>query len=98
MPRPARLVLPGLPHHITQRGNSRTRTFFGADDYRRYLDLLRASCRKTRTSVWAWCLMPNHVHLILAPADEDGLRATLAPVHTRYAGEINRREDRCGHL
>jgi putative transposase len=98
MPRSPRLVLPGLPHHITQRGNSRIRTFFGADDYRRYLDLLRGSCRKAGTSVWAWCLMPNHVHLILAPAGEDGLRATRAPVHTRYAGEINRREDRCGHL
>jgi putative transposase len=98
MPRPARLVLPGLPHHVTQRGNGRARTFFGADDYRRYLDLLRASCRKAGTAVWAWCLMPNHVHLILVPAGEDGLRATLAPLHARYAGEINRREGGCGHL
>jgi putative transposase len=98
MPRPARLVLPGLPHHVTQRGNGRDRTFFGADDYRLYLGLLRGACRKTRTAVWAWCLMPNHVHLILAPPGEDGLRATLAPLHTRYALEINRREGRCGHL
>ena len=98
MPRPARLVLPGLPHHVTQRGNGRDRTFFGTDDYRLYLGLLRGACRKTRTAVWAWCLMPNHVHLILAPAGEDGLRSTLAPLHTRYAQEINRREGRCGHL
>jgi putative transposase len=98
MPRPARLVLPGLPHHVTQRGNGRDRTFFGADDYRLYLGLLRGACRKTGTAVWAWCLMPNHVHLILAPVGEDGLRATLAPLHTRYAQEINRREGRCGHL
>ena len=98
MPRPARLVLPGLPHHVTQRGNARDRTFFGPDDYRLYLGLLRGACRKSGTAVWAWCLMPNHVHLILVPAGEDGLRATLAPLHTRYAQEINRREGRCGHL
>jgi putative transposase len=98
MPRPARLVLPGIPHHVTQRGNGRQRIFFGDDDYAFYLSLLRHFCRKNGTAVWAWCLMPNHVHVILVPAKEDGLRATLAPAHTRYAVEINRREGRCGHL
>jgi len=98
MPRPARLVLPGLPHHVTQRGNGRQRIFFAQGDYALYRDLLRHYCRKSRTAVWAWCLMPNHVHLILVPAHEDGLRATLAPAHTRYAVEVNRRHGRCGHL
>lgn len=84
MPRAARLVLPGLPHHVTQRGNRRQPTFFGDDDYLLYLALLRHGCRKAGTTVWAWCLMPNHVHLILVPADTDGLRAALAPAHTRY--------------
>ncbi len=98
MPRPARQVLPGLPHHATQRGNSRQRVFFVDGDHAFYLSLLRHFCLKSGTAVWAWCLMPNHVHLILVPAREDGLRATLAPAHTRYAVEINRREGRCGHL
>jgi putative transposase len=98
MPRPARQVLPLLPHHVTQRGNGRQRIFFGDEDYAIYVSLLRHYCGKSATSVWAWCLMPNHVHLILVPAGEDGLRATLAPAHTRYAVEINRRYGRCGHL
>jgi putative transposase len=98
MPRPPRQVLPGLPHHVTQRGNGRRRVFFGDDDHEFYLSLLRHYGRKSGTAVWAWCLMPNHVHLILAPANPDGLRATLAPAHTRYAAEINRRRGGCGHL
>jgi putative transposase len=98
MPRPARQVLPGIPHHVTQRGNCRQRVFFGDDDHAAYLSLLRHFCRKSGTSVWAWCLMPNHVHLILVPAHEDGLRAALAPAHTRYAIEINRRQGWCGHF
>jgi len=98
MPRAARLVLPGIPHHVTQRGNRKERVFFGDDDYSSYLSLLRHGCRKSGTAVWAWCLMPNHVHLILVPAGEDGLRSALAPAHTRYAMEINRREGWRGHL
>lgn len=98
MPRSARLVLPGIPHHITQRGNRRLPTFLGDADYALYLRLLHHWCRKNGTGVWAWCLMPNHVHLVLVPVDEDGLRATLAPVHTRYTWEINQREGWRGHL
>lgn len=98
MSRAARLVLPGLPHHVTQRGNDRRKTFFSDPDYALYLSLLRYACGRSGTTVWAWCLMPNHVHLILVPGDEDGLRRTLAPTHTRYAAEINRRGGRCGHL
>jgi putative transposase len=98
MPRAARLVLPGIPHHVTQRGNRKERVFFSESDYASYLSLLRHGCRKAGTEVWAWCLMPNHVHLILVPAREDGLRSALAPAHTRYAMEINRREGWRGHL
>ena len=98
MPRAARTVLPGVPHHVTQRGNRRQPTFFSDADYALYLGLLRYWCGKARTPVWAWCLMPNHVHLVLVPADADGLRAALAPAHRRYTWEINRREDWRGHL
>lgn len=98
MPRSARLVLPGTPHHVTQRGNRRATTFFGDSDFELYLSLLRHGCAKSGTAVWAWCLMPNHVHLILVPANADGLRAALAPAHAVYAAEINRREGWQGHL
>jgi putative transposase len=98
MPRAARLVLPGIPHHVKQRGNRRQPTFFSDADYQLYIGLLRHWSAKSGTRVWAWCLMPNHVHLILVPADADGLRATLAPAHRLYTGEINRRQGWHGHL
>ena len=98
MARLARLVVPGLPHHVTQRGNGRARTFFDDDDYALYRDLLAQACREADVEVWAWCLMPNHVHLILVPADEDGLRQALAGTHRRYAGIIHARRKRTGHF
>jgi putative transposase len=98
MARLARFVVPGLPHHVTQRGNGRARTFFIDADYAFYRDLLAASCRAAGVEIWSWVLMPNHVHLILNPADEDGIRRALAPVHRRYAGTIHARLRRTGHF
>jgi putative transposase len=98
MPRAARLVLPGIAHHVTQRGNRRQPTFFSDADYELYLRLIRHWCRKSGTSVWAWCLMPNHVHLVLVPTHEDGLRAALAPAHRSYTWEVNLRQGWRGHL
>jgi putative transposase len=91
MARLARIVVPGVPHHVTQRGNGRARTFFGDADYHLYRDLLAENCAAADVEVLAWVLMPNHVHLILVPADEDGLRRALAPTHRRYAGHVHAR-------
>jgi len=96
MPRPARLVLPGIPHHVTQRGARREPTFFSEADYARYVALLRHGCAKAGTAIWAWCLMPNHVHLLLVPSRADGLAAALGPAHRRYGWEINQRQGWCG--
>ena len=98
MSRIARAVIPGIPHHVTQRGNRRLETFFSDDDYRLYIDLLAESCQRSGTEIWGYCLMPNHVHLIMVPADADGLRASLGEAHRRYARAINQREDWRGHL
>ena len=98
MARLARAVFPGLPHHVTQRGNGRAQTFFADEDYALYRDLLRDHCRAAGVAIWSWVLMPNHVHLILVPQDADGLRRALAPVHRRYAGAIHARERRTGHF
>jgi len=98
MARLARVVVPGIAHHVTQRGNGRARTFFGDGDYALYRDLLAEHCRKADVDVWAWCLMPNHVHLILVPSDADGLRRALAGAHRRYAGIIHARRRRTGHF
>ncbi len=98
MARLARVVVPGHPHHVTQRGNGRARTFFGDEDYALYRDLLASHCRAAEVEIWAWCLMPNHVHLILVPSDPDGLRRALSRVHRAYAGVIQARRKRTGHF
>jgi putative transposase len=98
MARLARVVIPGHPHHVTQRGNGRARTFFEDGDYALYRDLLAANCKAAGVEVWAWCLMPNHVHLILVPSDPDGLRRALARVHRSYAGIVQARRKRTGHF
>src|SRR5271155_1682755 len=98
MARLARAVFPGVAHHVTQRGNGRARTFFCDDDYRLYRDLLTEHAAAADVAVWAWVLMPNHVHLILVPSDEDGLRRALASTHRRYAGHVHARDKRTGHF
>ena len=98
MARIARLVVPGLPHHVTQRGNGRNRTFFQDSDYRLYLDLFAEAAARARLEVWAYCLMPNHVHAIVVPANEDGLRRGFAELHRRYTSFVNARARRTGHL
>ena len=98
MARLARAVVPDVPHHVTQRGNRRQPTFFNADDYGLYRDLIAESCRAAGVSVWAYCLMPNHVHLILTPSDPDGLRAALGEAHRRYSRHVNFREGWRGYL
>jgi putative transposase len=98
MTRLARVVVPGVPHHVTQRGNRREQVFFGEDDYRAYLQLIAAAARSSGAEVWAYCLMPNHVHFIMTPAHEDGLRATFAEAHRRYTARIHARLKCTGHL
>lgn len=68
MARIARVVVPGLPHHLTQRGNRRQETFFCPEDYQAYRQLLAQWCSRYGVEVWAYCLMPNHVHLIAVPS------------------------------
>jgi len=98
MARLARIVFPGLPHHVTQRGNGRQQTFFDNADYALYQALLGEHCAAAHVAVWAWCLMPNHIHAILVPTDEDGLRRALARVHRAYAGHVHQRLRRTGHF
>lgn len=98
MARIARVIAPGIPHHITQRGNRRQQTFFCDDDYTAYIDLMAEWCAKCRVEIWAWCLMPNHVHLIAVPESEEGLARAIGEAHRRYTRRINFREKWRGHL
>lgn len=98
MARMGRIVLPGYPHHVTQRGNRRQRTFFCDDDYRHYVELMAEFAREAETEVWTCCLMPNHVHLVMVPTHEEGLRAAIGEAHRRYTRHVNFRNGWRGHL
>ena len=98
MARIARIVAPGYPHHITQRGNRRQPTFFCDEDYLVYIDLMAQWCRHYKVAIWAWCLMPNHVHLIAVPETPEGLTRAIGEAHRRYTRHINFRENWRGHL
>lgn len=98
MARLPRLVLPGVPHHVTQRGNRREQTFFEDGDYALYLDLLAEASKRSGVEIWSYCLMPNHVHIVAVPSDQDGLRRTFRYVHRHYTGYINARLRVTGHL
>ena len=91
MTRLARMVVSGLPHHVTQRGNRREAIFFEDGDQEIYRDLLGEQARKADVEVWAYCLMPNHVHLILNPRQADGLGRAVGEAHRRYTNFINAR-------
>lgn len=98
MARIGRVVVPNIPHHITQRGNRRQTTFFCDTDYQEYINLLSLWAGEYRVQIWAYCLMPNHIHLIVVPETEDGLRHALGETHRRYTRLINFREGWRGHL
>ena len=98
MTRIARVTVPGLPHHVTQRGNRGEAIFLQPGDQEIYRDWLAESCKRFGVECWAYCLMPNHVHLILTPADSAGLGLALARAHRLYAGFVNARARRTGHF
>ena len=98
MPRSRRIVIPDIPHHITQRGNYRQKTFFSDHDYQFYLDLLQEFAPVHGVTVLAYCLMPNHVHLIAVPRRENSFARLLQRVHSDYARAIHLRLHRTGHL
>lgn len=98
MPRFARLVVPDYPHHVTQRGSRRQAIFFDESDYVAYSDLLAEQLPKAEVEVLAYCLMPNHVHLILVPRRADSLAQLLRKTHASYALQINQAHGWQGHL
>jgi putative transposase len=98
MPRVARTVFAHLPHHITQRGNRREDVFFNTEDRTIYLKWLGEYATKFKVEVVAYCLMTNHIHLILIPSTADGLQKLLKPLHMRYAQRLNRARGQQGHV
>ncbi len=98
MPRFPRAIAIGFPHHVTQRGTDRQCVFFTNSDRDVYLDLLRTSAVQTNLRILAYCLMPNHIHLVTVPDAPDSLSVALRRTHGRYANYLNARRGRTGHL
>ena len=98
MPRLARVVVPGLPHHITQRGNRRADVFFEPEDRTAYLSMLHHYAGRHGLHIWAYCLMTNHVHLVAVPRWAESMARTLRDAHQTYAVYLNRKMGESGHL
>ena len=98
MARLARMIFPGVAHHVTQRGNRREPIFFEDGDQKIYLDLLATQLKRYGVACWGYCLMANHVHLILTPSDEIGLPRAVGEAHRRYAAFVGARGGWTGHL
>jgi len=98
MTRIARVVVPGLPHHVTQRGVRSVRIFTDSADREFYLSLVAEQAARHGVEFLAWCLMTNHVHLIAVPKREDSLARCFGEAHKRYTRERNFREGVRGWL
>jgi len=98
MAREARIVLPGVAHHVTQRGNYQQDIFVTDEDRVTYLDYLRQSSARFGLRVSAYCLMTNHVHLLVTPQTKTSLAKALGRAHLMYAQYMNRAHDKIGHL
>ena len=98
MARIARVVVPEFPHHIIQRGNRRQKVFFNEGDYGEYLRLLNIYSQRFKVDILAYCLMPNHVHLIAVPHKDGSLAQAIGETHRNYTRFINFREKWRGYL
>jgi putative transposase len=98
MPRIARAVAPGYPHHVTQRGNYQQPVFETEEDYCQYLSWLKDYSTKYGLNIWAYCLMSNHVHYVCVPEREDSLSKTFNALHMRYSQYVNQKKGARGHL
>ena len=98
MPRSPRLVLPGFPHHVVHRGINRGAILFDDADKHRFLASLRATVERHEVTIQAYVLMGNHVHLLLTPEHETGLKECMRRLAQLHAQHINLRHGRSGGL
>lgn len=98
MPRIARIIAPGYPHHITQRGNNRANVFFDDEDRLIYLKLLAVYSQKHHFKIWAYCLMSNHIHLLAVPETETSLSRGIGLTNQMYTQYLNRKLKQTGRI
>jgi putative transposase len=98
MARQPRLILPNQPHHVLQRGNDNQPIFREDEDYARFLVWLRECAKAGRVAIHAYVLLPNHLHLLATPGDEDGLGVMMQKVGRLYVPWFNAKYGRSGTL
>ena len=98
MARLARVVIPGVPHHVTQRGNRRQKVFFNSKDYNVYLKIMRQTCETFEVDIWSYCLIPNHIHLLAVPSTLESLTLAMGYLHRQYTSYINSQYSWTGYL
>lgn len=98
MTRDVRILMEGACYHVNTRGNQKQRSFLVEADYRKYQRLLRKLKRKHGVRIFAYCLMPNHVHMIVFPAESAGLSKFMRDLNRIYTSYFNRSYDKVGHL
>jgi len=98
MPRIARVVIPGCPHHVTQRGVRSMPVFTADGDRQTYLDLVARQAERFGVKFLSYCLMTNHVHFVAVPRAQDSLARAIGEAHRRYTRAVNRRDGVRGHL
>jgi putative transposase len=98
MARGPRIVIPNCPHHVTQRGNNRQDVFFSDVDREIYLKLLKKYTAAYHVDVLGYCLMTNHVHIIVTPATPDALSRAIGLTHNDYSRWLHIRRSESGHL
>src|SRR5262245_49847920 len=98
MPRKPRLIVPGHPVHVIQRGHNRAPTFRCPDDFRRYRETLLEASRRSKCAIHAYVFMTNHVHLLVTPEDRDGIARVMQAIGRKYVRYVNARYERTGTL
>lgn len=98
MPRFARIVIPNVPHHITQRGNYQQKVFDNDNDYKQYCQWINEYAQENSVDILAYCLMSNHVHFVVIPKEEKSLAKFFNNTHMRYSQYLNRNRGLKGHL
>lgn len=98
MPRRPRFILPNIPHHVIQRGNNRQSIFFEDKDYEFFKVRLQKCCLENHVKIGAYCLMTNHVHLLVYPESQNGMTKCIKMICQQYSQYVNRKYNRTGKL
>src|SRR5690349_18789844 len=98
MPRPNRVILPGVPTHVIQRGHNRATCFFTQRDFAEYREVLLEASQRARCAIHAYVFMTNHVHLLMSSADSLGTSKMMQTIGRRYVRSVNIRRRRTGTL